>query len=201
MLVVGSLLPSDKQPLLLADKLGDGRDGEVFVLKYLSTVVKFSVLFDLEFNGAESLFTRYTEIAKVFRFLDDHPQSHIVSLYGNEDLYEGTRSTVDGEQHYLIYYTVMDRLNKLSEDEKKVFHSILSHEDADVKKLFGRERLQEILDGLATGLEFDREKVESFYYAVISGPLYHNDIHPRNIMKDDDGNFKLVDLDHASLKE
>jgi hypothetical protein len=199
MLVIGSLLPPDKQSLILADKLGDGRDGEVYALQYLSTVVKFSVIFDLGFNGAEVLQARYYDLERVLAFIENCSPSYIVSILDHKLLHQGVRATVDGEQPYLVHCAVMERLNKLTEDEKKVFHSILSHEDANIKKLFGRDRLQEILDGLTTGLSFDREQVESFYYAVLAGSLYHDDIHPRNIMKSDDGIFKLVDLDHLTF--
>jgi hypothetical protein len=35
----------------------------------------------------------------------------------------------------------MERLNKLSEDEKKVFHSILSHEDNNLRKNFSIKKI------------------------------------------------------------
>jgi serine/threonine protein kinase len=200
MLIIGSLISPEKQLWPLGEKLGDGRDGEVFVSSDdPDRVIKYSILLDLEFDN--DLSSRYSETEHLLRFIHDNPQSHLVRVWGWGFVSAGSRSTVDGEQDYLVYYTLMEKLNKLSEDEKKVFHSILSHEDADVKKLFGRERLREILDGMATGLEFNRDQVETFYFAAINSPLYHNDIHPRNILKDDYGNFKLCDLDHLTIKE
>jgi Ser/Thr protein kinase RdoA (MazF antagonist) len=56
-----------------------------------------------------------------------------------------------------------------------------------------------MLEGLRLGLDFEWDKVVRFYKACTRSEIIHEDIHHRNIMKDDSGNFKLIDLDRISL--
>ena len=57
-----------------------------------------------------------------------------------------------------------------------------------------------MLSGLSSGLDFDEEKVIFFVNNFKKSPIIHNDVHVRNIMKDCDGNFKMIDFDRAELK-
>ena len=94
----------------------------------------------------------------------------------------------------------MDKLNKISEDEKKVFHTILCHEDLNKKKNFSNDKILTMLNGMIKGLDFNFEKVIMFYEAQKSSIIKHNDFHVRNIMKDNFGNFKFIDLDRLDLR-
>jgi hypothetical protein len=95
----------------------------------------------------------------------------------------------------------MERLLPLTDDEEKVFHSIISHEDRGLSKFLTPEQLHTALDLLEAGLEFDRKQVVKFYAQVILSTMKHLDLHPRNILKDNAGAFKLIDLNRLSKKE
>ena len=60
---------------------------------------------------------------------------------------------------FLATEFVMERLNELSVDEKKVFHSILSHEDNNKIKNYSNDKVKEMLLGMSYGLDFDLEKI------------------------------------------
>ena len=93
----------------------------------------------------------------------------------------------------------MEKLLKISEDEAKVFHSILSHEDRGIFKNFSTDKVKKMLHGMQRGLDFDLQKIMLFYEALQNPQILHLDIHPRNIMKDENNNFKLIDLDRLQF--
>jgi hypothetical protein len=146
----------------------------------------------------------YQQIQKVLDHLMlTHPDAY-ARVY--EHGYLGTYSRKaehwrSGKQNFIIYYYIMEKLRKISEDETKVFHTILSHEDRGIDKNFSLEKIGEMLEGMARGLDFDAEKVTLFCNNIKRAPLSHLDIHVRNIMKDDVGDFKLIDLDRIELEK
>ena len=95
----------------------------------------------------------------------------------------------------------MEKLFKTTEDERKVFHSILCHNDSGVEKKYTLEQILKMLDGLEFGLDFDKKKVMIFCEKIRASPVCHNDVHVRNIMKDSQGNFKLIDFDRSTLEK
>lgn len=97
-------------------------------------------------------------------------------------------------------YVVMDKLEPCSEDEIRVFHSVLSHEDRNIKKSYSKSRLMSILYGLQSGLDFDFDEVLQFCLDVKECKFVHLDLHPRNIMKKNN-HFKLIDLDRIKYEE
>jgi serine/threonine protein kinase len=154
----------------LGNQIGGGVDGSVYALTNENAVVKFSSSFD-QLLLAEVATGVYPHFVRVLDFgvLDDG-----------------------------IHFTVMERLNPLTEDEAKVFHTIVSHEDRNASKVFSPEQLDEILDGLAKGLVFDKAMVKAFYQQLVLSAMSHQDLHPRNVMRDASGEFKLVDLNRIS---
>jgi serine/threonine protein kinase len=131
-----------------------------------------------------------------------HPSPTYARVYAQDCLASWQRK-VDGEwtpQRYYIYYYTMEKLQKLSEDEKKVFHSLLSHEDRNIKKDFSPAKIKEMLAGLSSALDFDEEKVIFFVNNFKKSPVIHNDVHVRNIMKNINGDFKMIDFDRCELK-
>jgi hypothetical protein len=155
----------------LGEMLGSGVDGAVYALSDSDSVVKFCDAFD------QALLT---EIVAGY-----HPQYVKVLDFGIGE--DGT------------HFIVMERLLSLSEDEGKVFHSLLSHEDKNaVKKRLSDPELMNVLAGLAKGLEFNADDVAIFYHQVVFGVMTHNDLHTRNIMKTSCGEFKLIDLNRIS---
>jgi hypothetical protein len=168
-------------PVNLDKLIGDGVDGEVYSLLYeTNKVVKFS--FNIDNNQSDSDFI-YSLIAK--------PNNILVKLY----VYKYLGPFINENIRYYLSFYMMEKLNSISEDEWKVFHTLLSHEDRNAKKQFSEIELKEILEGLKLGLDFDEEKVIFFCNSINNLDFVHPDIHPRNIMKDNFGSFKLIDLD------
>lgn len=97
-------------------------------------------------------------------------------------------------------YVSMDKLEPCSEDECKVFHSVLSHEDRNLKKDYTKDQLLYMLKGLERGLDFDLQEALQFCLDVKECKFVHLDLHPRNIMKKNN-HFKLIDLDRIQYEE
>lgn len=190
----------EKLPVELGDKLGDGSDGEVFnIIGQPDRVIKLSILYEYRFEGLSD----YENIKRVIEYVQVSKPQPYVHVYEHGYLTTSSRKMVDWyreEQLYLIYYYLMEKLNCISEDEKKLFHSLLSHEDNNKIKSFSDKKIARMLRGMRRGLDFDEEKVILFCQDLKSAPLNHLDLNPRNIMKDNQGNFKLVDLDRCELK-
>lgn len=184
--------------------LGDGSDGQVFELVNDPTkVIKFSALF-CYFD--EDLESKYLNIVKTLYYLMSYDDPAYAKVYDIQDLGKQSREFFSdrvslGEiQEYILYYYTMEKCMKLSDDEKKVFHSILCHEDKKIVKNFTPLQLKNILAGLSKGLDFDEKKVTLFCENVRRSPLRHLDIHVRNIMKTKEGDFKLIDFDKTRLE-
>lgn len=191
----------EKTPGVSSLRLGDGADGEVFEMAdYPSKVIKFSVLYDTDSVELEKI---YKYISKVLSHLILNPSSTYATVYDHVRLGDYSRQVAwgNGKQKYILYYYTMEKLQKISEDERKVFHSILSHEDRGVKKNFSALQIKEMLSGMSQGLDFNMERVIFFCDNFKKTPVVHLDIHVRNIMKDTVGNFKLIDFDRAQLLE
>jgi serine/threonine protein kinase len=180
-------------------ELGSGADGQVFsLLNDSGKVIKFGILFD---DCSNTVDQQYDKLNQVLSYIKCKKTNLFVKVYQSDFLLKGTRSTSDGNQNYLIYYYLMDRLNKLSDDETKVFHTIISHEDRNVVKNYSYDRIQEMLRQMQRGLEFTLAKVNSFYNKLLNNKeILHLDIHPRNIMKDHCNNYYLIDLDRSQLQ-
>lgn len=182
------------EPLL---QIGDGADGEVFTIKNSSDkVIKFSIIYEYSVPIEQDL----ERISKVLELLQETIPSACARVFDFKKLTGSYRNTVSGPQQYFLYYYIMEKCQKISDDEKKVFHTIISHEDRGINKNYSDFELRKVLKGLSIGLDFNLDKVMSFYKSIINCPIIHSDTHPRNIMKDQLGNFKLIDFDRSVLK-
>lgn len=186
-------------PYNIGPSLGDGANGEVFELVNTSKVVKFSALYDYNFNN---LHINYNKIINNINFLKRSDNNSYAKVYEVKHVGDGYR-VCDEEllQYYVVYSYTMEKLNKISEDEKKVFHSILSHEDLGIVKKYTINKINEMLLGMSIGLDFDINKVLFFYNEIKKINIIHEDLHDRNIMKDNKGNFKLIDFDRINIGE
>lgn len=188
----------ERIPYSVGAKLGDGADGEVFnIADQPDKVVKFCVLYE---TGSIKLETKYKSISNVLSYLVDNPSPVYARVYVHDFMGSYTR-TVWGnkQQRYFLYYYATEKLEKISEDEYRVFNSLVSHEDRKKKKDFTPQKVKEMLAGLSRGLDFDAERVTFFHDNLRKSSVIHLDVHPRNIMKDSIGNFKLVDFDRTQL--
>lgn len=194
-------------PYQINKELGYGADGVVYDLKNDSGVVKFSVLYD-NFEQ-KSLKDKYNDIINIINYIISKKPQFFCEIFEFKDLGFSSRdflTYVDNKelkikQNYILYCYKMEKLNKISEDESKVFHTIVSHEDSNKIKKYSSSKIKEILKGLSRGLDFDFEKVILFVDNINKSNIIHCDIHPRNIMKDNYNNYKLIDFDRSKIKE
>lgn len=192
----------DKLPFQPGHRLGDGADGEVLSIENeQDRVLKLGILYEQHDYGLDEYFQHIQKTLEYFT--KNNPQPY-VRVY--EHGYLGTYSRPmsywkSGKQGFIIYYYVMEKLEKISEDESKVFHSIISHEDRGIEKNFSSQKIHEMLQGLGRGLDFDAEKITLFCNKIRTAPVSHLDLHVRNIMKDKTGAFKLIDLDRINLEK
>ncbi len=188
-------------PANLGKELGRGADGQTFELS--DNVIKFSILYSWM---DEDVSVVYSKIKSTIEFIKNNKENIIVSVidhkfigkFSNQIFMNGNFKCVN--QEFIIYSTTMEKLSPLSSDEGKVFHSLLSHEDMNKNKQYSLEKIKEILFGLSKGLDFDFSQVIMFYEQLQKSTINHNDIAPRNIMKDSNNNFKLIDIDRSTIK-
>jgi len=181
----------------LGQEIGNGSDGQVFEIANSNRVIKYCILYQ---DFSEDLHYRYSKIKKAICYIKDNKPSTCARVYDFSFLVFGSRKLFNGlKQDYIIYYYTMEKLSKISDDEKKVFHTILSHEDRGIVKNFSEEKLRETLFGLSRGLDFDEGRVILFYNNLKNSSIQHLDIHVRNIMKDLEGNFRLIDFDRVKI--
>ena len=180
------------------DEIGSGSDGQVFNISgQPNRVVKFSVIYD-PFD--QDIYEMYERVNSVLSFIKKNKPVVCARVYDHAFLTEGSRKTVHGfDQKFLLYYYTMEKLYKTSEDERKVFHTIMSHEDRGIIKNYHGESLRKVLAGLRLGLDFDEEKIILFNSNLRRSPLRHLDMHVRNIMKNKSGDYRLIDFDRMEI--
>lgn len=192
----------EKIPVKTGERLGDGADGEVLeIVDEPNKVIKLGIFYERHDKGFEKY---YKQIQRVLDYLMLTNPVAYARVYEHGYLGSYSRKMEHwrtGKQKFIIYYYIMEKLHKTTEDEKKVFHTILSHEDRGIEKNFSPEKIREMLEGMGRGLDFDAEKVSLFCDNIRGAAISHLDIHVRNIMKDDAGNFKLIDLDRIELEQ
>jgi len=189
----------DKIPVVPITRLGGGADGEVFDIQGdPNKVIKFCILYQ---TGSTPIKNTYKYICTVLNHLAETPAPTYACVYSHDFMGQFSRPVAWDvkEQPYILYYYVMEKLFSITEDEKKVFHSIVSHEDRGIVKNFSPAKVKEMISGMSTCLDFDAERVTFFCENFKNTLVNHHDIHVRNIMKDANGNFKLVDFDRAQI--
>jgi hypothetical protein len=178
----------------IGDELGYGVHGQVFDLKGpKGRVIKFTKLYD---NPIYPLDNAFRENKKVYQFLMKHDYPCFAKVFDMQFIAKEQRKTVDGLQDFIIYYSILEKLLPLEEDEKKVFKTICAIHNQDIEN---NKPVPELLDELSEWFSFDKERAIKFWNALKSSPIHHNDVHRRNIMKDSFNNYKLVDFDKATL--
>jgi len=182
-----------RNPYKLGQRLGSGVDGEVFEIARSNRVVKFCILHESDKGNVHELYLK--TIDPILTSL----VSRAVNVFARVYTYEYVGVFSKNENRFALYFYTMEKLEDISDDEKKVFHTIISHEDRNIVKDFSINEVQEKLKGLSLGLSFDEKKVIFFYENLKKSYINHNDIHVRNIMKDNQGNFKMIDFDRTQV--
>ena len=156
-------------------------------------------MYDLDYS--DSLSKNYVKQLMLLNELEKESPSCFAKVYDYGLIHFGERETEVGKQKYVVYYSILEKLYAISEDEKKVFHTILSHEDSGKIKKFSSKELGKILFNLRRGLDFSEEEVKLFHTNLQATKIRHCDIAPRNIMKNKLGKFKLIDFDRMEINE
>lgn len=176
--------------LNLQESLGEGADGEVFSISK-KEVVKLHVLYENSiFCENKNIDIVFNEIIKSFEIIKNTKPKHIVKIFDYKFLGKFQKKLTYNKQNYILFYSIMEKLNKLTDDEKRVFHTVIS-----LKENFYQKTLNE-LNGY---LLFSVEKVKLFLNQIKKSKINHLDFGTQNIMKDDFGNFKLIDLDRLEI--
>lgn len=184
-------------PYLLGKKMGDGSDGEVFeLLNYSDRVIKLSIIYDDCESNSLSIYQN--RILPVLDYLFFEKLSICPQIFEHGYLGEYYQNP---SEKFSLHYCIMERLFSLSEDENKVFHSVVSHEDREIKKDLSTVKIRKMLRGLARGLDFDLEMIILFCDQLRESKIKHQDLHYRNIMKNGIGHFKIVDFDRIILEK
>jgi hypothetical protein len=188
------LNPQISDPVL--EELGSGADGDVYSLSNdPNKVIKYSVYYCWDGELLSAIIEN-----RIAAFSAVQQKSDLFAkIYDFKYLGSGKRKVISGDQNYLLFSCVMEKLTKISEDEKKVFHSILSHEDSNKVKTFSIEKVISMLQGMGYGLDFNQREVLDFYKRVINSSIIYTDLHPRNIMKNKLGQFRLIDFDRIDV--
>lgn len=186
-------------PYNIGDQIDPGgSDGEIFsLIDYPNHVIKLCILDDL---NEDPLQDHYKSITNSLNYILNNKPEAYVNIIKHDCLGIYFRNWFSNlSMKYVLYYYVMEKLNKISDDEKKIFHTILSHEDNLIKKNYSFSKIKKMLKSMSSGLDFDFEKIMLFCNNIAKAPVIHKDLHPRNIMVNDAGYFKLIDLDRSSL--
>ena len=169
----------------VSNLIGKGVDGEVFQsLDNPNEVIKFGVVFHAQ----------PVNIERNINYIMEHNPCTYVHVHD---------FSIKPSKHELlshVYVCFMEKLSSLSNDEIKLFHTLVSHEDSNKKKDITDANVVKITEDLSFFLDFDKKKVRSFCSNYLNSNIIHHDLHPRNIMKDKNNNFKLIDLDRISIK-
>jgi serine/threonine protein kinase len=186
----------DPLPFTIDKCIGSGNQGQVYSLKdNPDQVVKLSMLYD-DFTGL-SLEEEFDKLQKIYQHIIDNPHKSLVKVYSFGELYRGKMEIFEWEHNYVIYNAIMQKLNTLSENEQKVFKTVC---DIYNKALEARP-IATILDELEEWFDVDKGRVLTFYNSLSSLDIDNKDVKPQNIMKDNEGQYKLIDYDLAIIKE
>lgn len=133
----------------------------------------------------------YAQVQALYQFVQAHPHPALATIFEFSELCRST-GWVDP------YYSVkMEKLYPLTDDEQRVMKSICLDYNGHLEPGKAAQHIEELQEWL----DFDPEQVKAFYTALSTLPVIHRDFHRRNIMKDRQGNFKLIDFELLTIKQ
>lgn len=185
----------EKFDFKIGKEIGWGAQGQVFEIEdQPKRVIKISILYDVDpYLDLDIVFDK---IQKVYKYVCSHQASNLGKIYEFGRLRTGSRNTVNGLQDYIVYYSIQEKMESLSDDEKKVFKTICQALNDELEL---ERTIEDIVKELGAWLKFDSEKIMKFYYSLGDLPFDHNDLRCQNILKDVNGNFRLIDFDLAEF--
>jgi hypothetical protein len=184
-------------PFKVGKEIDFGSQGQIFnLIDYPDKIVKFSILYDRDPH--RSIEDCFDTIWDIYQWIINNPQDCLVRIYDFAAMKFATRETVSDKQKYIVYYSIQEKLSQLSADEKKVFKTVC---DAYNRVLEFDRPITKVVSELSTWFSFDKNKVLNFYNSILDCPIDNYDFEARNILKDNSGNFKLIDFDLADFKQ
>ena len=177
------------------EKLGDGFHGEAYLIPD-DKVIKYSLVYQSMIDEPVTKF--YLDLEKVLKYQQKNDYPCFVKVLDFNLLSFDNKDLKYGKEDVIFYQTTMERLSPVSIDEKRVLKTIVkSHRD--LNKTWNQIIIS--VRDQSYWLDFDVEKMISFIYFLDDAPIIHHDMSSSNIMKDKNGNFKLIDLDFSRLKD
>lgn len=177
------------------EKLGSGAHGDIWeLLNYPDKVMKVAwAPLDVpkEFhNLPNNIGQRWTfpNVQATYQYLLQHQFPALAKIFDFRPLHKRT-----DRQYYSV---LLERLQPLTEPEQKVMKSVCMDYNGNIET----GKCLYHIDELKGWLEFNAHKVITFYTALGNLPVIHRDFHRRNIMKDAQGNFKLIDFELLDIK-
>ena len=188
----GSCVKSGPISYFLGSKINQGADGIVYHLLNSDKVIKITTISDRLSKDKNTIIDAdisYHLVQRSLEYLLKFNPKPYAKLFD----YHHINSLIKNGQKHIIYLSVLEKLLELSDDEKKVFYT-LSTEN------FKNSQLEIILRDLNRGLDFPVDRVILFSNHLENCKLKQLDFRFQNIMKDLEGNFKLIDFDRTEIK-
>ena len=180
----------------IGEVLGSGFHGDVYeLLDHPHQVVKIAwapLNVPAEFAGrSDTTGIRHTFpfIQGIYQYLLKNHFSVLAKVFDFCSLHQR-----ENKQYYMA---ILEKLQPLTEPEQKVMKSVCMDYNGNIET----GKCLHHIDELKEWLEFNPSKVIDFYTSLTHLPVAHRDFHRRNIMKDLDGNFKLIDFELVDIKE
>lgn len=191
---------NDKIPRIdMNRKLGGGADGEVYPsLDDPTQVYKLCIMHD---QFQEPVLSRYDRLSTIFSFLRDTPPNS----YGRVFNFSKVELSEEAAKRYsngafIFHYYSMEKLERPTDDEIRVLESLISCQGG-IRYNYSMDATRVLLEGLIKGLTFNMEKMMTFANDYVLCPIIQTDLHTGNILKDKEGNFKVVDFDRLTFKK
>ena len=84
---------------------------------------------------------------------------------------------------------------------KQIIGGLQERESNIADAIATAEKVKNEMKVLSKYFDFNHEKYVDFYQNLCLLNFHHNDIHIRNIMKDESSNLKLIDFDKSTIME
>lgn len=170
--------------------IGSGFHGEVWSLfDQPDKVVKlaWAPIIDQDYHPKWT----WQHIHNTYQYLIQHPSPTLATIY---EVNVSVRIPHTNRQYYSV---LMEKLLPLTDDELKVMTSVVMDYNGNIESGKCLQHIQELQEWL----EFDAAQAEHFYDSLVQLPVVQRDFHSRNIMKDKEGEFRLIDFECLDLKD
>ncbi len=180
----------------IGEILGSGFHGDVYeLLDHPKQVVKIAwAPLDVpqEFAGRSDtvgLHHTFPYIQNIYQYLLKNQFSILAKVFDFYPLHQR-----DNKQYYMA---ILERLQSLTEPEQKAMKSVCMDYNGNIENGKCLQHIEELKEWL----DFNPSKVIDFYTSLTTLPVAQRDFHRRNIMKNEGGDFKLIDFELLDFKE